>query len=117
MRGTIIVSWNISLARDRVQLAVTLPIGVRRATVIIPTPFYANGTQAAPGSCAVTESGKVIWKDAAVTAGVLPEGILSVRKGNGTAARPEGVVQVELAGNGRYAFESSMLPGPQLLEQ
>jgi hypothetical protein len=62
----------------------------------------------------VTESGKVIWKDAAVTAGVLPEGILSVRKGNGTAARPEGVVQVELAGNGRYLFKSSMLPSPQL---
>ena len=39
------------------------------------------------------------------------------KTGNRTVARPEGVVQVELTGNGRYdvnVFESSMLPNPQL---
>ena len=105
------VYWNISLARDRIQLSVSLPVGVQHAVVTIPTPFQANGTQATPQECTVSESGRALWNRAAVSSDDWPQGILDVGLGNATirASASLTAVQVAVVGNGKFDFETSLL--------
>ena len=107
----ITIAWNISLARDRIQLTVSLPVGVEHAVVNIPAPFHANGTQAASQECTVLESGTVLWKRNAVGSNLWPEGVSSVRVSNATthASSSVGTVQVAVVGNGHFEFEASVL--------
>lgn len=113
-RGVVMVAWNMSLARDRVQLTVSLPVGVQHAVVTIPAPFLGNGTRAAPQECMVSESGRVLWKRVAASSDTWPKGILSVHTpglGNATVRASASVdaVQVVVVGNGQFDFETSLL--------
>ena len=105
------VAWNMSRARDRVQLTVSLPVGVQHAVVTIPAPFLGNGTRAAPQECMVSESGRVLWKRVAASSDTWPKGILSVGLGNATvrASASLDAVQVVVVGNGQFDFETSLL--------
>ena len=109
-RGLIMVAWNISLARDRIQLTVNLPVGVQHAVVAVPAPFIKNGTQATPQDCTVLESGAVLWNRTAVNSKYWPEGVLSVNPGNTTQLSSGlSVVQATVVGNGHFTFEASVL--------
>ena len=111
-RGVVMVYWNISLARDRIHLTVSLPVGVQHDVVSIPAPFHANGTQATPQECTVSESGTVLWNRVAADSDAWPQGIVSVGLGNATtrAGASLSAIQVVVVGNGQFDFETSLLP-------
>ena len=60
--GAIRAAWNISSHGTSVSVNISLPVGVRRATVLVPHPFVHNGSDYTPAAAAVvTESNTVVW--------------------------------------------------------
>ena len=91
--GLISSAWNISSDGQRVLLSVKLPIGVRRATIVVPRPF-TEGSQGTEVFC-----GPILVWDGRALVGSHP-GIVS--------AVDRGITGVEFnVSNGAYDFAAS----------
>lgn len=97
VRGSIQTKWNVLKSGKQVSLAVSLPVGVRSAIVVVPKPFVSDSTQAT--KAIVTDAdGVQIW-----------DGVKLVGSHPGIASaldRPDGVAfQIS---NGQFTFWSNI---------
>ena len=93
--GAISSAWGLGPHGTKVSLNVSLPVGVRRATIVVPYPFVQNGSDYRPADAAVvTESNVTVW-----------DGTGLVGKHPGvTSANDVGGAVAFVVVNGAYAF-------------
>jgi hypothetical protein len=100
--GAISSAWHIAPYGTSVSLNVSLPIGVRRATVLVPHPFVQTGTDYRPAAAAVVAEGNaVVWDG---------KGLVGTHPGVTCAKDVGDAVAFELA-NGAYAFSATAVKG------
>lgn len=102
--GSITSEWEVSRGGGAIALGIKLPVGVQRATIVVPKPFTLSPappttepqTAAHTATAVISEGGTVVW-DGKVLVGSHP-GILSAEDvGDGIAFATT---------NGDYAFSS-----------
>ena len=82
-----------------VALNLSLPVGVQRATVLVPHPFLRNGSDCKPAPAAVvTAGGAIVWDGA---------GLVGTHAGVASARDVGDAVAFEVT-NGAYAFVATV---------
>ena len=100
--GAISSAWHIAPNGTSVSLNVSLPIGVRRATVLVPRPFVHTKSDFRPAAAAVvTESNAVVWDG---------KGLVGAHPGVASATDVGDAVAFEVT-NGAYAFSATAVKG------
>ena len=97
--GPIRSAWRIGPNGTSVSLNVSLPVGVRRASVVVPCPFVGNPSDE---RAVVTEGGAVLW-DGKALVGTHPGVISAVAVGDAVAFEVT---------NGVFAFTSTAAQQP-----
>ena len=96
--GPISSAWRISSHGASVGVNVSLPVGVRRATIKVPHSFVNDGNDYKPAAATVvTEGGAVVWDG---------KGLVGTHPGVTSATDVGDAVAFEVA-NGAFSFTST----------
>ena len=96
--GAISSAWGLGPHGTKVSLNVSLPVGVRRATIVVPYPFVRNGSDYKPAPAAtVTEGDAIVWNGT---------GLVGTHPGVTSAKDVGDAVAFEVT-NGAYAFAAT----------